>query len=72
MTGGHRTLRALPRIGAPATRALQDAGVTTLADLTEWTEQELLALHGMGPRAIGILQEHLAVDGLSFRSDSRD
>jgi len=51
----------LPRaIGGPATRALVGAGITTLAQVAERTEAELLALHGVGPRAIRILKETLA------------
>ena len=58
---------AIPRIGAPATRALEHAGVHGLEDLANWSEQDLLALHGMGPKAVGILREHLAEQGLAFR-----
>ena len=59
---------AIPKIGAPATRALENAGVHGLEDLTNWSERDLLALHGMGPRAIGILRERLAEEGLAFMS----
>ncbi len=51
----------LPRaIGAPATRALAAAGVTTLDDLRGTDLDELLRLHGVGPRAVRILREALA------------
>lgn len=56
---------ALPRIGAPATRALA-AGVTRLAELTNRRADELLALHGVGPKAIDLLRAALAERGLSF------
>ena len=59
-------MTALPRIGAPATRALANAGVTSLEALTTWSEADLLALHGMGPKAVGILREHLAAQGLGL------
>jgi hypothetical protein len=42
----------LPRIGAPATRALTSVGITRLSQLTDHRAEELLKLHGMGPRAI--------------------
>ncbi|GAB6936891.1 MmcQ/YjbR family DNA-binding protein [Isoptericola variabilis] len=45
-------------IGRPATRALAGAGVTTLAEVGARTDAELLALHGVGPRAVRILREH--------------
>jgi hypothetical protein len=54
----------LPNIGAPATRALASVGVTSLEQLAGRSGAELLALHGFGPRAIGILTEALADAGL--------
>jgi hypothetical protein len=57
----------LPAIGRPATRALALAGITTLDAVARHSEAELLDLHGVGPRAIRILQEALAAEGLSFR-----
>jgi hypothetical protein len=45
-------------IGRPATRALAGAGITTLADVAARTDDELLALHGVGPRAVRLLREH--------------
>ncbi|MGY1690270.1 DNA-binding protein [Geodermatophilus sp. SYSU D01105] len=61
------TPRPLPRsIGSPATRALTVIGVTDLRDLTGWTEGELLALHGVGPKAVSRLRDALAEHGLSF------
>lgn len=59
---------SLPAIGAPATRALHGAGYTRLAQLTSVTEEELLALHGVGPKAIRILREALAEEGKRFAS----
>jgi len=55
---------ALPKgIGKPATRALASVGVSRLDQITKFTEGELLALHGMGPKAIGILKEALRAQG---------
>ena len=58
----------LPKIAAPAQRALQSVGITTLKQLTKVTEAELLQLHGMGPNALGKLRQALAEKGLSFAS----
>lgn len=44
------------KIGRPATGALLDAGYEGLADLPD-DLSELLSLHGVGPRAVRILQE---------------
>lgn len=56
-----------PKIGSPATRALEAAGYTTLKQLTKVTEAELGQLHGMGPKALGILRETLKAKGWSFK-----
>ncbi|WP_426756764.1 DNA-binding protein [Myxococcus sp. Y35] len=57
----------LPRgIGRPATSALAVEGVTRLDQVTRFSERELLALHGVGPKAVGILKEELAARGLSL------
>lgn len=58
----------LPKIGAPATCALNDAGYYRLEQLTAVTEQDLLALHGVGLKAIRILREALAARGLAFKA----
>ncbi|MFC4002043.1 hypothetical protein ACFS2C_13220 [Prauserella oleivorans] len=48
----------LPRsIGAPATRALRQAGITTLAQIAQRSDADLLALHGVGPKAVRLLRE---------------
>lgn len=57
----------LPKIGAPAIRALESIGVTRLAELADHSEAELLALHGFGPRALGMLREALTDRGIALR-----
>jgi len=58
-----------PKIGSPATRALEAAGYTSLKQLTKVTEAELGQLHGMGPKALGVLREALKAEGWSFKPD---
>ncbi len=60
---------ALPRIGAPASRALAAAGYTTLESLHGVAAADLLALHGFGPTAIERLRPALAALGLSFAGE---
>lgn len=55
-----------PSLGAPAYRALDTAGITSLNDLTKYTEKELLALHGFGPKALRLLENTLKEKGLTF------
>ena len=54
----------LPKIGAPATRALAGAGYTALRQLDGVPRAELERLHGVGPKALRILQEELQRHGL--------
>ncbi|OLT49195.1 hypothetical protein BJF85_10030 [Saccharomonospora sp. CUA-673] len=54
-------------LGKTAPRELQSAGIDSLAKVSACTETELLAIHGVGPKAIRILREALAAKGLSFR-----
>ncbi|MDX2138490.1 MAG: DNA-directed RNA polymerase subunit alpha C-terminal domain-containing protein [Chloroflexota bacterium] len=58
----------LPKLGAPAQRALAGAGIERLEQLTARTEAELMALHGFGPNALEKLRQALAAKGLSFKS----
>jgi len=57
-------------IGNPARRALAAAGIETLEDLTKISEVELLKLHGMGPKAHGVICESMKVNGLQFSSEA--
>ncbi len=43
-----------------------NAGYTRLDQLTKVSEAELLKLHGMGPKALGVLRDALAATGRSF------
>ncbi|QQS44340.1 hypothetical protein IPM65_01945 [Candidatus Roizmanbacteria bacterium] len=56
-----------PKIGAPAFRALDSIGITQLSQLTNYTEEQLLELHGFGPRALRLLKERLRERGLFLR-----
>lgn len=50
----------LPKTSAPASRALAAAGITSLGDLRDSDMDALAKLHGLGPKAIGILKAALA------------
>jgi hypothetical protein len=49
----------LPKVGAPATRALTAAGFRSLESLTGADQDGLFALHGFGPRVVPIIREAL-------------
>lgn len=55
-------------VAAPAIRALASVGVTKVEQLTKFTEKEIALLHGMGPKALGILKQTLKEKGLHFKS----
>jgi hypothetical protein len=58
-------MTALPKTSEPATRALERAGHHSLESLAGARRQELLALHGFGPKAARLIDEALAEAGLA-------
>ena len=56
----------LPRIGAPATRALRAEGIWTLEQVRDLGEARLSAMHGVGPVAVRFLKDALAERGWSW------
>ena len=58
--------KLFPGLSAPARRALENAGIKTLRQLSKKSEQELLKLHGIGKTAIPMLRIILKSKGLSF------
>ncbi len=56
-------------LAKPARRALAAAGYVRLEQLTTVSEAELLKLHGMGPKALGLLRSVLQARGLSFADE---
>ena len=60
----------LPRsIGAPATRALREVGVTTVEQVATHSAAGLAAIHGVGPIAIARLREAMAEQGLAYAGE---
>ncbi|QCJ41253.1 hypothetical protein FAY30_04715 [Bacillus sp. S3] len=54
-------------LSAPARRALENNGITTLQKLSTYSEIEILQFHGMGPASLPKLRSALEENGLSFR-----
>jgi hypothetical protein len=46
---------------------LDGKGITSLAKLRKFTQSEIVELHGMGPKAMKILQKALQSKGFSFK-----
>ena len=60
-------------IGQPAMRALAAADITNLEQFTRISKDELLKLHGVGPKAIRMISEAMEEKGLQFaNSDQLD
>jgi len=56
----------LPKLASPAQRALAGAGIQRLEQLTEFSEEQLKHLHGIGPKALKQLHHAMRARGLSF------
>lgn len=59
----------LPKIGRPATSALLAQGITSLVEVAAFGKKPLLALHGVGPKAIDLLSEALAENDLAWADE---
>lgn len=60
----------LPKISAPALRALDSIKVYTLEDLSVRTEEEILGLHGFGKNGMKMLSEAMKAAGVEFAKGS--
>ncbi|WBQ06910.1 hypothetical protein [Kribbella sp. CA-293567] len=56
----------LPPLGRPANSALLLAGITTLEQIATHSRRDLLAIHGVGPKAVQLLEAALTDHGLTF------
>ena len=58
----------LARLSAPARRALETNGITSLQQLSQLSEKDILKYHGMGPASLPKLKAALKEEGLSFKN----
>lgn len=56
----------LPPIGRPANSALRELGVTRLDEVARLGKTSVLALHGVGPKAVRILEEEMTRRNIPF------
>ena len=59
----------LALIAAPARRALENEGITSLEKLSAYSEKEILSLHGMGKSSLPKLNDALKNAGLAFKKN---
>jgi len=57
----------LSAVGAPARRALENNGITSLDQLCQFTEKQVLSFHGMGKSTIVKMKALMAARGLTFK-----
>lgn len=57
----------LPKLAAPAQRALSGAGITRLEQLANMSEAQIKELHGIGPNALKGLRTAMTAKGLAFK-----
>ncbi|UTH11942.1 hypothetical protein KFV10_02145 [Macrococcoides canis] len=47
------------QLSKPAQRALLSIGITSYDEVIQYSEQDLLSLHGFGPKGLRLLKEEL-------------
>jgi hypothetical protein len=63
-----KNIHPFDQLAKPAQRALANAGIKSLQDLSGLTESEFMKLHGIGTNALQALRVALAENSLSFAS----
>lgn len=57
-------------IGRPTVNALKALNITSLEDLSRFSKDDLAAIHGVGPKAVSILEQSMAENNMCFLSPS--
>lgn len=69
MTSKEAPTTEFPRsIGKVAARELALSGYTRFEHLTQVSKKALLAIHGVGPKSVNILEDELKKIGLGFKN----
>jgi hypothetical protein len=61
--------RIFVELSAPPQRALENKGIFSAKDLSNFSKAELLKLHGVGPGSAPKLEQILHDAGLSFKNE---
>ncbi|MEN0009413.1 DNA-directed RNA polymerase subunit alpha C-terminal domain-containing protein [Flavobacterium nitrogenifigens] len=57
-------------LSAPARRALESKNIKTAEDLSQFTQKEIMSLHGIGPSSLPKLLEELRKNSLTFKENN--
>jgi DNA-directed RNA polymerase alpha subunit len=57
----------LHKLSNPAQRALANAGITDINQLSAWHEADFMKLHGTGKKSLQILKALMAERNIAFR-----
>jgi DNA-directed RNA polymerase alpha subunit len=56
----------LQQLSKPAQRAIQNAGITSIEQLSTYSEKEVSELHGVGKNTVTIIKQILNENGLAL------
>jgi DNA-directed RNA polymerase alpha subunit len=59
----------LHKLSNPAQRALANAGITNINQLSAWQEADFMKLHGTGKKGLQILKALMADRNITFRQE---
>jgi DNA-directed RNA polymerase alpha subunit len=59
----------LHKLSNPAQRALANAGVTNINQLSAWQESDFMKLHGTGKKGLQTLKALMADRNITFRQE---
>jgi DNA-directed RNA polymerase alpha subunit len=54
-------------LSAPARRALKNAGIVNIENLSNYSTKDLIKLHGLGPSSIPKIKKLLEIQGLALK-----
>lgn len=64
-----RRVGFLSKLSSSARNALLHKGIDTLQKLSNYTEKEILKIHGIGPASLPVMRASLEEKGLSFKDN---
>ena len=69
MSAADDSITAAIKLSRPAQRALAAARIVTFADLTQWTREDIVKLHGIGPKSFVELDPGMKARGLDYKAE---